>query len=126
MAQLKNMNKRTVGIIQKLYEADGDISLSSLAEEFQVSLRTIRNDLNAISDLLKENDLSPLTLEKGGKVVCEEDFSQILKCIEAPDYYSYKLSREERVEIAAKIRNRPGKTGAGDPAYFTGSVKNRR
>lgn len=103
MAQLKNMNKRTVGIIQKLYEADGDISLSSLAEEFQVSLRTIRNDLNAISDLLKENDLSPLTLEKGGKVVCAEDFSQILKYIEAPDYYSYKLSREERVEIAAKM-----------------------
>lgn len=97
------MNKRTVGIIQKLYEADGDISLSSLAEEFQVSLRTIRNDLNAISDLLKENDLSPLTLEKGGKVVCPEDFSQILKCIESSDYYSYKLSREERVEIAAEM-----------------------
>ena len=97
------MNKRTVGIIQKLYEADGDISLSSLAEEFQVSLRTIRNDLNAISDLLKENALSPLTLEKGGKVVCAEDFSEILKCIETPDYYSYKLSREERVEIAAKM-----------------------
>ena len=97
------MNKRTVGIIQKLYEADGDISLSSLAEEFQVSLRTIRNDLNAISDLLKENALSPLTLEKGGKVVCAEDFPEILKCIETPDYYSYKLSREERVEIAAKM-----------------------
>lgn len=97
------MNKRTVGIIQKLYEADGNISLSSLAEEFQVSIRTVRNDLNAISDLLKENTLSPLTLEKGGKVVCAEDFPEILKYIESPDYYSYKLSREERVEIAAKM-----------------------
>lgn len=97
------MNKRTVGIIQRLYEADGDISLSSLAEDFQVSLRTIRNDLNAISDLLKENHLEPLTLEKGGKVVCAEDFPEILSSITSDDYYSYKLSREERVEIAAKM-----------------------
>ena len=48
------MNKRIVSMIRKLSKTEQEISLTELAEEFQISQRTVRNDLNAINDLLKE------------------------------------------------------------------------
>ena len=46
------MNKRIVSMIRKLSKTEQEISLTELAEEFQISQRTVLNDMNAINDLL--------------------------------------------------------------------------
>ena len=49
------MNKRTISIIHELCAPEKSISISGLAGQFGVSQRTIRNDLNTVSDILKED-----------------------------------------------------------------------
>lgn len=60
------MNKRIASMIRKLSKTEQEISLTELAEEFQISQRTVRNDLNAIKDLLTEQGLANLKLGRGG------------------------------------------------------------
>lgn len=48
----QSMNKRTITIIQNLCEPNKERTIASLAEEFHVSQRTIRNDLGEINTLL--------------------------------------------------------------------------
>lgn len=97
------MNKRTVSIINELNQLDRLVQISDLAEQFQVSQRTIRNDLNAINEILRENHLGELELKSGGQIHRGEDFSQILNLVSDKDYYVYKLSKEERRTIAAAM-----------------------
>lgn len=97
------MNKRIVSIIYELYNTNTKSSISGLAEKFKVSQRTIRNDLNAINDLLRENHLKEMNLKDGGKIFCGEDFEKILLLISDDDFYVYKLSKEERIRIAASF-----------------------
>ena len=95
------MNKRIVSMIQKLAIQSERVTIGSLAEGFQVSQRTVRNDLNAINDLLREHELPILRLEKGGQVVREERFPELLGYLDENDFYDYKLSIEERKKIAS-------------------------
>lgn len=97
------MNKRMMSIIDELYKANTELSISSLAEKFQVSQRTIRNDLNAINELLLENRLNELNIKSGGRVVCGEDFEKLLLLVSDEDFYAYKLSKEERIKVAASL-----------------------
>lgn len=97
------MNKRIVSMIRKLSLSEQEINLTELAEEFQISQRTVRNDLNAINDLLKEQGLTSLKLGKGGKILREGDFSEILESLDEKDFYDYKLSKEERKKIASVL-----------------------
>lgn len=97
------MNKRIVSMIYELYSANSEISIGSLAEKFKVSQRTVRNDLSAINDLLRENQLGEVRLKSGGKISCGEDFEKILLLISDEDFYTYKLSKEERIKIAASF-----------------------
>ncbi|MCD8019779.1 MAG: BglG family transcription antiterminator [Clostridiales bacterium] len=95
------MNKRTLSIVQKLSKEKKETSIAALAEEYEVSQRTIRNDLNAINDVLEENGLHKLELLRGGIVRQHEDFSQVLVYVMEGDFYQYKLSKEERKKMAA-------------------------
>lgn len=97
------MNKRTVSIINELNQLDRLIQISDLADQFQVSQRTIRNDLNAINEILRENSLTELELKSGGQIHRNEDFPKILGLVSDKDYYVYKLSKEERKTIAAAM-----------------------
>ena len=97
------MNKRTVAIINELNQPDRQVQICDLAEQFQVSQRTIRNDLNAINEILQENDLMPLELKGGGLIQRGNDFGQILELVSEKDYYVYRLSKEERKKIAAAM-----------------------
>lgn len=97
------MNKRIISIIYELCTPQPDITISRLAEEYKVSPRTVRNDLNAISDLLRENHLSGLRLKSGGVVCREDDFEKILPFLSDRDFYTYKLSKEERVRVSAAL-----------------------
>ncbi len=97
------MNKRIVSIIRKLSKTEQEISLTELAEEFQISQRIVRNDLNAINELLTELGLKNLKLGRGGKVLRESDFSELLESLDEKDFYDYKLSKEERKKIASVL-----------------------
>lgn len=81
------MNKRTLSIVQKLSAGKKESSIAELAEEFGVSQRTIRNDLNAINDLLRENGLQSLELKRGGIIRVQEDFAEVIACVMEEDFY---------------------------------------
>lgn len=95
------MNKRIVSVIYELSNLEKKVNMVDLAKEFQISQRTVRNDLNTINDILKEHKLPVLRLEKGGWIVREDDFSQVLGYVEEKDFYDYKLSKEERKKVAS-------------------------
>lgn len=97
------MNKRIVSIIRKLSDSDRRISIAALADEFAVSQRTVRNDLNAVNDILKEHHLDTLELERGGMILRKKNFSEILAYVDEQDFYDYKLSKEERKKIASVL-----------------------
>ncbi|WP_329886717.1 BglG family transcription antiterminator [Pseudoramibacter faecis] len=95
------MNKRTITMIYKLNQSKNE-TLKSLAETFAVSERTIRNDIKTINDLLDENHLSPVKIKKG-QIELSNNFSEIIPFLSPKDYYSYKLSKDERKMIAAAM-----------------------
>lgn len=97
------MNKRIVSIIRKLSDSDRKISIAALADEFAVSQRTVRNDLNAVNDILKEHHLDTLELERGGMILRKKNFSEVLVYVDEQDFYDYKLSKEERKKIASVL-----------------------
>ncbi len=97
------MNRRRADIINDLANLERTSTIDGLTEKYGVSSRTIRNDLNAINEILTEGGLTPLELRKGGEIHCSLDFVQILDFINMEDYYEYKLSREERIKVAAVL-----------------------
>ena len=97
------MNKRRMDIINDLANLERTTTLSKLTEKYGVSMRTIRNDLAAINEILIERGFTPVELRRGGEIHCALDFTKILDLIDVEDYYEYKLSREERVRIAATL-----------------------
>ena len=90
---MKTVKKRTVSIIHELIGNEELMTLSELAEKFEVSQRTIRNDLKLINELLKEMDLGKIRLV-GGRIICPSSFGQVLKDLEEPDCYD-----KEELEI---------------------------
>lgn len=97
------MNKRIVSMLHTLCDTGKEICISDLAEQYRISQRTVRNDLASVNEILKENCLAELHLGKGGRILRETDFQQVLGCIDEKDFYDYKLSREERKKIASVL-----------------------
>lgn len=93
------MNKRIISIIDILVSGER-ISLEQLSSQFQISKRTLRNDIHAINEILAEQGLHLLTLDKEW-IIRQEDFKQFKKELPEQDLYSYKLSKEERGLYAA-------------------------
>lgn len=96
------MNKRTNEIIKQLC-SEKEWTIGQLAQLFSVSQRTIRNDLNLINDSLTEHALGTIQLGRGGRIICQEDFSRIWEHLSENDFYEYKLSKEERKQIASAM-----------------------
>ena len=96
------MNKRTMSIILDLNK-EKDLTISDLADRCQVSARTIRNDINAINALLAEHGLSELKLKSGGLIAKGADFGELLSHMGGSDFYTYKLSQDERKKVAASL-----------------------
>lgn len=97
------MNKRMISIIADLSEIEKTISIDDLAQKYNVSQRTIRNDLTAINDILSENDLDEIELIAGGKIQRKDSFAHIQYFLTEQDLYSYKLSKEERIAVASVL-----------------------
>ena len=89
------MKKRTQEILLEIIKND-DTTISNLAEKFNVSQRTIRNDLNSINDFLIINELSPISLINNGRIEKKDDIKVAYELISDKDLYTYKLSKEER------------------------------
>lgn len=97
------MNKRTKDIVGELLKADQPITITDLAVRFKVSERTIRNDLNSINDWLGENGLSLMTLGGSGRIHYQPEIEEVQKFVLENDFYTYKLSKEERKMLMAAI-----------------------
>ena len=98
------MNKRSREILSQLItktEYSQTISVQDLAEMFKVSSRTIRYDIEQINDYLKENHLQPLNLGKQGVINTQADITKARESLSEEGFYSFKLSREERVCFSA-------------------------
>lgn len=97
------MNQRTMNIVRRFAAAREEITLEQLAEEYGVSSRTIRNDLNEISQQLQQKGSEGLSLKKGGIVQLPEGFAGKAAQLLEADFYEYKLSKEERVAVACAV-----------------------
>ncbi len=97
------MNRRMMSIILDLNKADDKLTIDELSKRGEVSQRTIRNDIHAINSLLEEHGLNKLVLKSGGFIEKSEDFSKIMEHIDSSNFYTYKLSQEERIKVAATL-----------------------
>ncbi|MDO4941806.1 MAG: BglG family transcription antiterminator [Lachnospiraceae bacterium] len=97
------MNKRTINMVHELMKRDGKGTVSELADQFQVSQRTIRNDIKVINELLESNGFQEMELKRGGNIICGKDFEHILSLVSEDDFYIYKLSKAERKKIASAM-----------------------
>lgn len=97
------MNQRTMSIISDIYEGEKVLTLEAIAQRCKVSQRTIRNDLHAINELLAAHGLCELTLGSGGVIEKQPDFARVMEFIDGSDFYTYKLSQEERKRVAAAL-----------------------
>lgn len=97
------VRKRSREILQMIARQKKDFRIQDLAETFHVSERTIRNDLNDINDYLRQQNLTEIELGSKGRLVICEDIEDAADLEEEQDLYTYRLSKEERVTLAAAI-----------------------
>jgi mannitol operon transcriptional antiterminator len=62
------MNQRSTEIVQLLSKEKDEITVSGFAEYFQVSQKTIRNDLKEINSILNQNKREEVLINSGGKI----------------------------------------------------------
>lgn len=97
------MNQRSSEIVQLLSKEKDEITVSGFAEYFQVSQKTIRNDLKEINSILKQNKREEVLINSGGKINPPGNFKESLPILLEGDLYSYKLSKEERKHVASAM-----------------------
>ena len=97
------MNKRSREILLGLIDLEKTFRISELAEKFQVSERTIRNDINDVNDFLEQHELSSVKLGSNGTLLVEDDIELAAGLFNQNDFYTYRLSKEERKPLIAAI-----------------------
>lgn len=100
------MNKRSREILSTLIQKKeyGQAAyMKELAEQFGVSTRTIRNDLEQINEFLNKNKLSGVSLGKQGVIETGKDMERARQYLFRDDFYSYKLERHERKMFMATL-----------------------
>lgn len=75
------VNQRSTKIVQLLSKEKEEITVSGFAEYFDVSQKTIRNDLKEINSILKENKRQVLDISSGGvQLVYQEILEKVCHC----------------------------------------------
>ena len=97
------MKKRSREILLMLADYDRDYRISELADKFQVSQRTIRNDINDINDYLKQQNITNITFGSNGILLVKEDIQNVSFEEEERAFYTYRLSKGERKNLIAAI-----------------------
>ena len=96
------MNKRAREIIFWIMEKrdyQETCTINDLMDKFKVSERTIRYDLEGITDFLLENKQKPIQLCEHGVIELQKDTDAIRMLLGQNDFYSFKLSKEERMHM---------------------------
>lgn len=100
------MNKRSREILSTLIqkkEYGQAAQMKELAEQFGVSVRTIRNDLEQINEFLSKNELSGVSLGKQGVIETGKDINMARQYLFRDNFYSYKLEKNERKIFMATL-----------------------
>lgn len=96
------MNKRAREIVfwimEKQYYQES-CSITDLMNKFKVSERTIRYDLDNISEFLLDNKQEPISFYDRGVIKLQGDTEAIRALLEENDFYAFKLSKEERIHM---------------------------
>lgn len=98
------INKRSLDIVHLLIEHeryDQPCTLAMLTKQFNVSDRTLRYDLDNISGHLIEQGCKSLGYDEQGNIRLNNSIKDVERVISKQDYYSMKLSREERANVIA-------------------------
>lgn len=97
------MNERQCNILTML-ETGQEFYVETLMNRFEVTERTIRNDIRDLNSELPEG--TKVNIMDGGRisVVTKADFSSIVgRLVDQSDYYHYRLSAKERRTIITLI-----------------------
>ncbi|SDJ98244.1 BglG family transcription antiterminator [Sediminibacillus albus] len=92
-----NLDKRSTAILTQIVHSDLYIPVEKLAEQFNISRRTVYNDLDKINFWLNENKISEIQQIRAAGLYLEKQAKQEImsKLLVFPVYY-YELSPEER------------------------------
>ncbi|WP_188454894.1 BglG family transcription antiterminator [Virgibacillus oceani] len=105
------MDKRSIAVLNQLLQSDSYCSVQQLASMFNVSRRTIYNDLDKINYWLKEHDLSEvMQVRSEGYYLCEDEKQQISRNLQVTDdpYYEYSpVERRSWIYIYLVAQERP-------------------
>lgn len=72
------MNQRSTKIVQLLSREKDEITVAGFAEYFDVSQKTIRNDLKDINDILEKNQKAQIVIKRGGVIIAPDNFKDSL------------------------------------------------
>lgn len=97
------MKKRSREVLRMLAKENKVFKIQDFAEHFQVSERTIRNDINDINDYLKQQNIKEITLGSNGRLITDGNLLKACELEKNQDFYTYRLSKEERITLAAAI-----------------------
>ncbi len=95
------MNKRQENLVEYLLQRP-QTTIDQIAKHFEVSTRTVRNDLKELNLYLSSHNLIPIEINRG-QCMCDESFGQIQELLNLEQLYTFKLSTTERIQIAACI-----------------------
>lgn len=97
------MNRQTYALLSKLIDSRGTVfSYQELAASLDVGVRSVRNYISLINEFLDKADLEPISTFPGGTagLLCSWEQARTIRDeVLQSDYYLYKLTPEERVQI---------------------------
>lgn len=93
------MNQRSTKIVQLLSKEKDEITVSGFAEYFQVSQKTIRNDMKEINEILDKNKRGMIDIKSGGIVSIPADFKDSLSLLLEGNFFytNYQKRNEKRL-----------------------------
>jgi len=95
------LNERRCSVLLDILENEDWVRIRDLAQQFHVSDRTIRYDLDVVDDFLRINNLSLLIRKQNGGVKfveSAEEKNKLLRLFQHLGLYQYVLSSSERLQ----------------------------
>lgn len=103
MEKKYELSQRIIDIINCLSDNEKAYTVKQLASQYNVTVRTIYNDLKSINQFLYTYGFKLLIIQSDGRIIPSQDFFLCRSFLKIDDFYYYRLSRHERVIIAAAM-----------------------
>lgn len=104
---LWNLDKRCQEILKRLMYAGGYLKIQDLADEMQISRRSVYYDITKINEWLEDQDIDPLVQERGKGIFVSSDQSrriqEALSDQGSDNYHVFTPEERSRIEICAII-----------------------